>query len=195
MDHRFIEETSLDTIEDAVLSVQFTRWPRRSCPAARAPAARDRQQNGVESMRRQRLRLCVPPMLAGLFDLSLTLLGQSASYWAGELWTAREGAPHGMWLFNQHQLAFPLAFAGWIAVYCTAILLLPRGLARVGAVAVTVGHVGAGNSWLSYLAGYWFTIAADIAAAAMIVTALGKEESGWRNRTGTDASLAGRGAS
>ena len=66
-------------------------------------------------MRRMRLWLCLPAVLAGLGDLCLTLLGQPAAYWDGNLWAASEGSPHGLWLFHQHHLAFPLAFAGWIA--------------------------------------------------------------------------------
>ena len=126
-------------------------------------------------MKRGRGWLCLPPMLAGLVDLAVTLLGQPAAYWEGNLGAAREGAPHGMWLFHQHYLAFPLAFAGWIAIYCAAILLLPRGLARLTAVAVTIGHASAGNSWLSYHAGYWATIVADIVYGAVTVLALEKE--------------------
>ncbi|TET48846.1 MAG: hypothetical protein E3J64_10445 [Anaerolineales bacterium] len=143
-------------------------------------------------MKRGRVWLCLPPVLAGLVDLAVTLLGQPAAYWEGNLWAAREGAPHGMWLFNQHQLAFPLAFAGWIVIYCAAIVLLPRRLVRVAAVAVTVGHVSGANSWLRNLAGYWFTILADVTAAAIVTFALGREESGCREQLRRDESTAPR---
>ena len=130
-------------------------------------------------MRRMRLWLCLPAVLAGLADLCLTLLGQPATYWDGNLWAAREDSPHGLRLFHQHHLAFPLAFAGWIAIYCTAILRLPRRLARIAALAVTIGHVTAGYTWIRHYAGYWGTILTAIVFAAVIVLALEREEREW----------------
>jgi hypothetical protein len=33
---------------------------------------------------RRMLALCLPPLLAGLLDMSVTLHGQSEAYWAGD---------------------------------------------------------------------------------------------------------------
>jgi hypothetical protein len=97
---------------------------------------------------RRRLWLCLPPLLVCLADQAITLLSQPCEYWLGDYSAAREGSPHGLWLMNQHPLAYLTAVAGYMFAFTAGIVLLPRGLARVAALALVLGHSWGMATWL-----------------------------------------------
>ena len=63
------------------------------------------------------LGLCVPPLLLLILDVSLTLLGQSSAYWAGDYSAVREGSPTFHHLLAIHPAAFAAGLLTWAAVF------------------------------------------------------------------------------
>jgi hypothetical protein len=91
--------------------------------------------------------LCVPPLVLGLVDGSLTLAGQSSFYWENHL-AVNEANPIFASLLQVHPVAFLAGAATWLAMLCTLILVLPRLAALILSIALTFGHtIGSGN-WL-----------------------------------------------
>jgi hypothetical protein len=89
---------------------------------------------------RQRLWLCLPPLLVCLGDQVATFWNQPSDYWAGHYWATWEQSPHGAWLMTRHPLAYLGAALGYMLLFTVVILLLPRRLALVGAIALVLGH-------------------------------------------------------
>jgi hypothetical protein len=89
---------------------------------------------------RQRLWLCLPPLLVCLGDQAATLWGQPSEYWAGHYSTTAEQSPHGSWLMARHPLAYLGAALGYMFLFTVVIVLLPRRLAWVAALALVLGH-------------------------------------------------------
>jgi hypothetical protein len=93
------------------------------------------------------LGLCMPPLVLGLVDGSLTLVGQSSFYWENYL-AVNEANPIFASLLQVHPVAFLAGAAAWLAMLCTMILVLPRLAALILSIAITFGHtIGSGN-WL-----------------------------------------------
>jgi hypothetical protein len=91
--------------------------------------------------------LCIPPLVLGLVDGSLTLAGQSSFYWENYL-AVNEANPVFASLLRVHPLAFLAGAAAWLAMLCTMIVVLPRLAALILSIAITFGHtIGSGN-WL-----------------------------------------------
>lgn len=118
---------------------------------------------------RNRLWLCIAPVLLTLLDQTLTLAGQPPEYWAGNLARVNEGSPQGHWALAQHPLVFELGIVLWIALFCAAILLLPRLPALIVSLAVAMGHAWGASTWLGNSLGYWGHIALFVATAALVV--------------------------
>ena len=97
--------------------------------------------------KRRFLGLCVPPLMLGLIDGSLTLAGQSSFYWENYE-VVNEANPIFAGLLRLHPVAFLAGAAAWLAMLCTMILVLPRLAALILGIAITFGHtIGSGN-WL-----------------------------------------------
>ncbi len=71
-----------------------------------------------------RLRMCVPPVLACVADVVMTLRGQTAAYWTKGFRNAGEFNPAARALLDIHPAAF-IAAAG---VSCLIVSLTPFGL-------------------------------------------------------------------
>jgi hypothetical protein len=97
--------------------------------------------------KRRFIGLCVPPLVLGWVDGSLTLVGQSSFYWENHL-AVNEANPIFASLLQVHPVAFLAGAAGWLAMLCTLIVVLPRLPALILSIAITFGHtIGSGN-WL-----------------------------------------------
>ena len=97
--------------------------------------------------RRRFLGLCVPPLVLGLIDGAMTLVGQSSFYWENHL-AVNEANPVFSSLLQVHPLAFLAGAAIWLLMLCTMIVVLPQVVALVLSIAITFGHtIGSGN-WL-----------------------------------------------
>ena len=104
----------------------------------------------MPELRRRLLWLCLLPALLACLDGALTLVGQSAEYWAGNYARVNESSPTFNHMLARHPLAFVAGVAGWILVFTSLILLLPQTLALTISIAVTIGHTwGAASSCCS----------------------------------------------
>lgn len=103
---------------------------------------------------------CLAPAALCVLDHALTIWGQPDWYWAYGYRGAVEAAPHGQWLLERHPIAFVAFGLAMVALYSTAILLLPRRGARIVALALVIGHSWGAATWLvSYLVyGYWLSL-------------------------------------
>ena len=119
-----------------------------------------------------RFWLCIPPFLMCTLDQGLTLWGQSSIYWAGHYEQAWEGNDLFNWLLRHHPLAFSEAgIVAWVAVFCTAIVLMPRRAAMAVSIAIVLGHAWGASTWLieRVPGGYWLAIALFLATGIIIV--------------------------
>lgn len=96
---------------------------------------------------RRRLLLCAGPAAISLTDLTVTLCGQSAEYWAGDYSQVTEGNPLPRWLLEQHPATLIAAIAVWIVVFCVAICRLSERPARIVSGVIVLGHALAVVTW------------------------------------------------
>jgi hypothetical protein len=122
---------------------------------------------------RNKLWLCLPPVLFCIADQIVTLSQQPHSYWSGTFIQAQEGSPHGEWLLKLHPLAYLAAATAYVVVIAVAVWVLPRLPARTVAVGFVLGHAWGVSTWIkSDVPGeaYWAIIGLFVVAAGLIVT-------------------------
>jgi uncharacterized damage-inducible protein DinB len=118
---------------------------------------------------RTRFWLCVPPVIFCVIDAALTLAGQDQAYWAGDMERVNELNPLGWILLRWHPLAFVGGIIVWIAVFCTALVLLPTRAAVLCGLGLAVAHTFGATTWLVRWDGpYPLPMAAGV---ALLVTA------------------------
>jgi hypothetical protein len=83
-------------------------------------------------------------------DGTITLVGQSANYWAGNYAGVNEGSPTFHHLLQIHPAAFAIGILVWAAVFVGIILMLPDTLSLIISIAVTFGHTVGAATWLLY---------------------------------------------
>jgi hypothetical protein len=103
--------------------------------------------NGIQ---RRLLGLCLPPLLFCGFDMTLTLHGQPAQYWAGNYSQVNELSPTlGTWL-RISPVAFVLGCTLLAALAVTIILLLPDALALIASIAGVMSGTYGASTWILY---------------------------------------------
>ena len=109
-----------------------------------------------------------------LIDISLTLWGQPASYWAGDYTSAIETSPEVRRVMMIHPALLFLMIAVWMGVIVLLIHLLPRLFAELFSVATTIAHTACASSWLNrhFSYSYQLTIGLSIASACLVVMSL-----------------------
>ncbi len=122
--------------------------------------------------RRNRLWLCLPPLVMAPLDLGMTLLGQPPKYWGG-YHIIREGNPLAAELLILHPAAFIAAGVAWLAFVMGLVTYIPRPAALTISVAVSQAHAWAAGGWVPVLLPYPFTFLSVLfmANAALIVLA------------------------
>ena len=116
---------------------------------------------------RPRLWLLLPAVCLHAGDLSLTLAGQPASYWAGDYATATEYNPIWSPLLARHPAAFVAGALVWLAVFAAIILKWRHPLAAWLAIAVAMGSALGGSSWFArHGAAGWLLAVLYLSAAA-----------------------------
>ncbi len=113
--------------------------------------------------KRRLLGLGLPCLLAFLLDLSFTLHGQPAEYWAGHYTQTTEGAPFYRMLYQWHPVGAIFGHLVWAGLIGGLLILLPEVLAIVLSIAVVFGHTAGAYTWIN----------------AMLLRANGVEASGW----------------
>ena len=66
-----------------------------------------------------RIRLCLPPLVLCVLDVSLTLHGQYAEYWAGNYAAGREGNPLAAPFLRHHPATFALLAVAWAGPFAS----------------------------------------------------------------------------
>ncbi|MCX7427779.1 MAG: hypothetical protein NTW96_19395 [Planctomycetia bacterium] len=130
-------------------------------------------------LKQRLLGLCVPPLLLCLLDWTLTLLGQSADYWAGYYAIVDEGSPTFHQLLQAHPAAFMAGVAAEIVVLFGLVLLLPDTLALVVSIAASFGHTLGAATWLLYRFHYGYHTACWLILLSAILVGVGIRW-GWR---------------
>ena len=125
------------------------------------------------------LGLCLPPLLFCLLDASVTLLGQSAAYWAGDYLRVNEGSPTFNHLLQIHPLVYVAGIVVWIAIFVGIILLSPDILALIFSIAVTFGHAAGAATWLLWQFHYAYQAVNGLLLVSAVLLGLGIRY-GWR---------------
>jgi hypothetical protein len=99
---------------------------------------------------RERLWLCVPPLVMYNLDVGLTLAGQNEAYWAGDYSSPDELNLFAHLLLSTHPLLFAAVALLWEIVFCGLILWLPPRLAAPVALVLAVGHTYGACTWIAY---------------------------------------------
>ncbi len=142
----------------------------------------------MSGMRQRLLGLCLPPTAFWLLDNSLTLVGQSESYWRGAYRSVNEGSPTFHQLLSVHPLAFVAGSLVWMAIFTSLILILPDTLALIISVAVTIGHCVGAATWLLFRFHYGYQMCNALFAIAAIFLGLGIRL-GWQAKPTADFRL------
>jgi hypothetical protein len=125
------------------------------------------------------LGLCLPPVLFCALDGSLTLLGQSAEYWAGNYRQVNEVSPTFNNLLQLHPAAFAGGIVAWMAVFVGIILLLPDTLALIMSIVVMFAHTAGPATWLLWRFHYGYQAVNVLFLASAVILGLGIRW-GWR---------------
>ena len=113
----------------------------------------------------------IPPVAVCLFDQAIVLWGQPKIYWSGHYDYAREASPAGLWLLQRNPIFFGAGMIGWILLFSTVILFVPRKLGLIFSMAVLLGHTWGSCSWLAdrFSYGYWSCFVLLVLAAWVTV--------------------------
>lgn len=95
-----------------------------------------------------RLWLLLPALILYSIDVTMTLAGQPAEYWAGDYERVIEYNPIARALLVYHPGLFAGAAVAWALVVAAFVLWVRHPLARWVAILLTVGCAVGGSSWL-----------------------------------------------
>src|SRR5512138_463266 len=89
----------------------------------------------------RKLWLCLPPIVGGLLDTTVTIMGQPTEYWNVSYTLANEANPIGRWFITMH----PLAFVGYalleMVIVSLLILLFDASVSKVLSAFYTIGSI------------------------------------------------------
>lgn len=102
----------------------------------------------ILTLRDKKLWLCVAPFTSCWLDKFMTLLGQPTGYWAGDYAKYHEGNPITAYFLARH----PAAYVGYsmvqLILYGLIIMRLPKRLAMITALAITIIHFTGAATWM-----------------------------------------------
>ena len=134
----------------------------------------------MSGVKRRFLGLCLPVILAGSLDATLTLCGQSPAYWAGDYQQVNELGGFLNQLLRIHPLAF-IAFEcfQFVVVSCF-ILLVTDSLALLVSIASVFNAVLGASTWILPTShGYVLTDVLFLSAALLLTIGI---RYGWQAR-------------
>lgn len=103
---------------------------------------------GIEGFLPFRLWLMVPVSALITTDALLTLMGQPASYWGGDLSQAVEANPLARAFLAVHPAAFSVLVLAWMVLACALVVLWHHPVANGLAVAIALAHALGSATWL-----------------------------------------------
>jgi hypothetical protein len=133
----------------------------------------------VGGVGRRLLGLCLPPLALCALDGTLTLIGQSARYWAGDYARVNEGSPTFNHLLQIHPAAYVVGILVWAGVFVSILLLLPDTLALIVSIAVTLGHTVGAATWLLWRFHFGYQVCNGLFLTSAVILGLGIRW-GWR---------------
>lgn len=125
--------------------------------------------SGKKNMRR-RLWLCLPPAVFEMIDYGVTMRGQPAAYWSGNLHAAQEANPVVHWCMTTHPLLFHGLTFVWLAAFSLFIMTTPRALARFASLAIAFSHAWAIGTWLYHDETAFLRVIALCISCAILMT-------------------------
>jgi hypothetical protein len=102
--------------------------------------------------------------LAGFIDITLTLLGQSHAYWAGDYSKAREGNPLAEPLLTWNPWAFAAITTAWIVALIVLLHFWKHRFAEWVAIVAFAGHTFGGAAWIMNLLPHGWIVAVGYVA-------------------------------
>ncbi len=123
----------------------------------------------LEGNVRARLWLLLPAVCLFAGDISMTLAGQPATYWAGDYSTAAEYNPIVFPLLARHPALFVAGALLWLGLAAALVLLWRHSLTVWLAMAIALGSALGASTWLArHGAGGWILAVVYLSAAAII---------------------------
>ncbi|WP_258100315.1 hypothetical protein [Marinoscillum pacificum] len=102
--------------------------------------------------RHNQLIKLTPALIASLFDMTVTAIGQSPEYWSGNLQQANEANPVGGFFMSNHISGLFAASGVEILLIIVLGLYLPEKITKYLLLFVLIAHTCAAGSWLH---GFW----------------------------------------
>lgn len=125
-----------------------------------------------------KLWLGLPFLCVFWIDAGITLANQPDAYWAGDHLIVDEMFPLFAWGLAHGIRAFFLVCGAWLLVFCALILVLPRLLSEILALALVSGHTWGTMTWLVYQLGadYHVCLLFFVFSAAVFILSLRKSK-------------------
>ena len=105
--------------------------------------------------KKEKLLALIPALWAALFDTIITITGQSAEYWNGNLDMANEGNPIGNFMMRNHVSGIFIVCGLWLILIGILGYYLPRKVSRVFLLFVLMAHSWGASTWISMKFGFW----------------------------------------
>ncbi|ORT50847.1 hypothetical protein ST37_07875 [Vibrio sp. qd031] len=109
-----------------------------------------------------------------LFDLTLTLIGQSETYWSSSGVEVNEANELFHYFSSHGSLSFVASLLAYVAIMFGLITYVPTRIAYVGSLALIFGHYYGACSWLTWDYGVQAAVVYAIFLASILVYAEGK---------------------
>ena len=135
----------------------------------------------MSGVKRRFLGLCLPPILLGSLDATLTLCGQSSVYWAGNYQYVNEMGGFLNQLLRIHPMVFIAFICIEFALLSSFILLVTDSIALWISIASTFSSSVGACSWILYRFSYGYAICHLVFLSAAILLTLGIRY-GWQAR-------------
>jgi hypothetical protein len=99
---------------------------------------------------RKKLWLCMPFAALAVIDFSLTLHGQSPTYWQGNHNAVNEIFSLFAWGLRCGPVTFLFICALWVIVFSIFIMVLPDIASQALSLALVIGHTWGAMTWLAH---------------------------------------------
>ncbi|NJK95618.1 MAG: hypothetical protein HC905_12575 [Bacteroidales bacterium] len=90
----------------------------------------------------------IPALWASLLDICITISGQPAGYWKGNLNIANERNPIGSFFMTNHITGIFIISGIWIVLILILGYYLPNRISRIFLLFVLIAHSWGASSWI-----------------------------------------------
>lgn len=117
----------------------------------------------------------IPCLFLWLFDVILTLVGQSSEYWAGNLSEAKELNPLFLLFLSKGPDIFLVATATYILILVVILFIIPLRISILTAFIFSIAHLIGVTGWILQINGRMVGIILSILIFISVKIALDKE--------------------